>query len=118
MGEVFNALETLNRTMKLGLTSSDLLRAEMGFKSALARQGNPDPTLPEDPIALSEGYEVVATIRPRAENLSLDQLSKFARREVYRPRIRVDAKTVRQIDKAVSAVPQPAGRAKTPRGSG
>lgn len=106
MGEVFNALETLNRTMKLGLSSADLLRAEMGFKSALARQGNPDPTLPEDPVALTEGYEVVATLRPRPENLSLEQLSKFARREVYRPRIRVDARTVRRIDKAVSEVPQ------------
>lgn len=110
MGEVFNALETLNRTMKLGLSSSDLLRAEMGFKSALAMQGNPDPTLPEDPVALAEGYEIVATIQPRAENLSLDQLSKFARREVYRPRIRVDNKTVRRIDKAIGEVPQPRTR--------
>jgi hypothetical protein len=110
MGEVFNALETLNRTMKLGLSSSDLLRAEMGFKSALARQGNPDPTLPEDRVELAEGYEIVATVQRRAENLSLDQLSKFARREVYRPRIRVDAKTVRRIDRAVAEVPQPRTR--------
>ncbi len=106
MGEVFNALEVMNRTMKLGLSSKDLLRAEMGFKSALARQGNPDPTIPEDPVALAEGFEVVATIRPRAEKLSLDQLSVLARKEVSRPRTKVEAKTFKSIDKALDAVPE------------
>lgn len=107
MGEVFHALEALNRTMKLGLTAPDLLRAEMGFKSALARQGNPNPTrgLPDDPIALTEGYELVATLQPRAEALSLSQLSTFARREIRQPRTKVDARTLKQIDKALQAVP-------------
>ena len=102
MGEVFNALEVMNRTMKLGLSSKDLLRAEMGFKSALARQGNPDPTLPADPVALAEGYEVVATLKPRAEKLSVDQLSTLARKEVAKPRTKVDARTLKQIDKALA----------------
>ena len=103
MGEIFNALETLNRTMKLGLSGTELLRAEMGFKSALARQGNPDPTvdIPEDPIALAEGFELVATLQPRREALSLTQLSTYARREASRPRTKVDAKTLKQIDKAL-----------------
>lgn len=102
MGEIFHALEVLNRTMKLGLAPTEVLRAEMGFKSALALQGNPNPTLPEDPVALAEGYELVAELRPRAEALSLGQLSTLAKREMTRPRTRVNARTLKQIDKALS----------------
>lgn len=113
MGEVFHALEVLNRTMKLGLTAPQLLRAEMGFKSALAQQGNPDPgRLPEDPVALAEGYEIVTTLRPRAEPLALDQLSAFARQSVTRPRTKVDAKTLRKIDKALGAIEKPGAQRK------
>jgi hypothetical protein len=106
MGEIFNALEVLNRTMKLGLSHTEVLRAEMGFKSALAKRGNPDPTLvlPDDPVALTEGYELVATLRPRAERLSLQQLSTLARREMTRPATRVDARAFKQIDGALAAV--------------
>ena len=103
MGEIFHALEMLNRTMKLGLQPPELLRAEMGFKSALARQGNPDPTLPSDPVALTEGYELVATLRPREETLSLRELSTLARKEVSRPRTKVDAKALKTIDRALDA---------------
>lgn len=103
MGEIFHALEVLNRTMKLGLKPPEILRAEMGFKSALARQGNPNPMLPEDPVALTEGYELVAELRPRAEPLSLGQLSTLAKREMTRPRTKVDARTLKQIGKALEA---------------
>lgn len=121
MGDIFNALEVLNRTMKLGLKPPELLRAEAGFKSALARQGNPDPTLPEDPVALTQGYELVAELRPRAEALSLGQLSTLAKREMTRPRTKVDARTLKQIDKALDATvpekvpttPAPAAAKKT-----
>jgi hypothetical protein len=101
MGEIFHALEVLNRTMKLGLKAPDILRAEMGFKSALARQGNPDPMLPTDPVALAEGFELVTELRPRAEPLSLGQLSTLAKREMTRPRTKVDARTLKQIGKAL-----------------
>lgn len=103
MGEIFHALEVLNRTMKLGLKAPDILRAEMGFKSALARQGNPNPTLPEDPVALARDFELVAELRPRAEPLSLGQLSTLAKREMSKPRTKVDARTLKQIDKALDA---------------
>jgi len=103
MGEIFHALEVLNRTMKLGLQPPEILRAEMGFKSALARQGNPDPTLPDDPVALAEGFELVAKLQPRAEPLSLGQLSTLAKREMTRPRTKVDARTLKQIGKALDA---------------
>jgi hypothetical protein len=107
MGEIFHALEVLNRTMKLGLKPPELLRAEAGFKSALARQGNPDPTLPEDPVELTEGFELVAELRPRAERLSLGQLSTLAKREMSKPRTKVDARTMKQIGKAIdAAVPE------------
>lgn len=107
MGEIFHALEVLNRTMKLGLKAPDILRAEAGFKSALARQGNPDPTLPEDPVELTEGYELVAELRPRAERLSLGQLSTLAKREMSKPRTKVDARTLKQLGKAIdAAVPE------------
>ena len=105
MGEIFNALEVLNRTMDLGLSPQQLLGAEMGFKSALAMQGNPDPTaaLPTDAVELAQGYEVVATLRPRAEKLSLEQLSTFAQTEVSKPRITVDKETLTHIDTSLKA---------------
>jgi len=111
MGEVFHALEVLNRTMKLGLSGKDLLRAEMGFKSALAQHGNPDPTRPNDPVALAEGYELKTTIRPRAEKLSINQLATFARKTAARPEIKVDQKTMKTIDSALGA--KTLGTAKT-----
>ena len=117
MGEIFSALEVLNRTMKLGLKPPEILRAEMGFKSALARQGNPDPTIPEDPVLLAEGFELVAELRPRAEPLSLGQLSTLAKREMTKPRTKVDARTLREIGKALdSTVPEkvPTVSAKAP----
>ena len=119
MGEIFHALEVLNRTMKLGLQPPELLRAEMGFKSALARQGNPDPMLPEDPVALTQGFELVAELRPRAEPLSLGQLSTLAKREMSKPRTKVDARTLKQISKALDAtvpekVPTTATKAPAP----
>jgi hypothetical protein len=111
MGEVFHALEILNRTMKLGLSGKDLLRAEMGFKSALAEHGNPDPTRPNDPVALAEGYEFKTIIHPRAEKLSIEQLATYARKTVARPEIKVDGKTMKVIDNALSA--KTPGSAKT-----
>jgi len=113
MGEVFHALEVMNRTMKLGLSAPELLRAEMGFKSVFAQISNPDPVnqLPTDPVELAEGYEIVATLQKRAEPLELRQLSTFAKREMSRPRTRVDAKTLKQIDKALGAIPTKGGPA-------
>ena len=114
MGEVFHALEVMNRTMKLGLTAPELLRAEMGFKSAYARVSNPDPVdqLPTDPVELAEGYELVATLRKREQPVELRQLSAFAKREMSRPRTRVDASTLKQIDKALAAIPTKGAAAK------
>ena len=103
MGEIFHALEVLNRSMKLGLSGQNLLRAEMGFKSALAMQGNPAAAkLANDPVGLAERYELKATLRPREAKLSLDQLSKFAGQAVRQPHTRVDAATFKQIDKAIA----------------
>ncbi|HET7487022.1 MAG TPA: hypothetical protein VFJ85_03780 [Acidimicrobiales bacterium] len=126
MGEIFNALEVLNRTMKLGLSGLDLMRAEAGFKSALVTHGNPDPNLPRDPVALAEGYELKATFRPRADGaIPLAKLATLARKEVSRPQVRVDAKAFREIDRAIAATAKapakaaakkaPAARAAAPK---
>lgn len=103
MGEIFHALEVLNRSMKLGLNGKDLLRTEMGFKSALAMQGNPAAArLAADPAKLAEGYELKATLRKRATAMPLDQLSKLAAKAVKTPNTRVSAATFKQIDKAIA----------------
>jgi hypothetical protein len=104
MGEIFHALEVLNRSMKLGLTGQQLLRAEMGFKSALAMQGNPAAAqLAGDPARLAESYELKATLRPRSAKVPLNQLSRFAGLAVRQPHTRVDAATFRRIDNAMAA---------------
>ena len=110
MGEVFHALEVLNRTMKLGLTGQQLLRAEMGFKSAFAQVSNPNPEF-ADPVALAEGYEIKATLQKRAQPKSLGELSTLARKSVTTPHVRVDPKAMKQIDKALTV----AAAAKAPR---
>ena len=104
MGEIFHALEVLNRSMNLGLNGKQLLRAEMGFKSALAMQGNPDPVarqLAADPGALAEQFEIVATLRPRAQKVSLNELSNLAAQAIKSPRTNVDATTFTKIDRAI-----------------
>ena len=106
MGEIFHALEVLNRSMKLGLSGQDLMRAEMGFKSALAMQGNPAATatkLAADPAALAQQYELKATLQRRSTKLSLNQLSAFASQAVKTPRTRVAASTFSKIDTAMAA---------------
>lgn len=102
MGEVFNALEVLNRTMKLGLSSTQLMRAEAGFKSALAMKGNPDPTREIDLVSIVENYEVKATLTKREKPLSLGTLEALAKREMTRPALKADAKALRQFDRAVA----------------
>ena len=106
MGEIFHALEVLNRSMKLGLSGQDLMRAEMGFKSALAMQGNPNPTvarLAANPAALAERYELKATLRRRSTKMSLSQLSALAKQAVRTPRTSVNAATFNKIDTAMAA---------------
>ena len=106
MGEIFHALEVLNRSMNLGLSGKELMRAEMGFKSALAMQGNPGATvtkLAADPAALAQRYELKATLRRRSTKLSLNQLAAFASQAVTTPRTRVAASTFNKIDTAMAA---------------
>ena len=111
MGEVFNALESMNRTLRLGLSPKQLLGAEMGFKSALAQVSNPNPTrsgVPQDLIELAQGYEMVVSFRPRAQKLTLAQLSEFARQTAASPAVRINAATTSQIDSALNGPATPA----------
>ncbi|MFI4973629.1 MAG: hypothetical protein ACHP84_03705 [Caulobacterales bacterium] len=104
MGEVFNALEVMNRTLNLGLSHTQLLGCEMGFKSEMARRGNPNPTagVPQDPVALAEGFELVVSFRPRAQKLTLSQLSDFARRTAANPQVHVNPRTMSEINSALN----------------
>ncbi|MGI8685184.1 MAG: hypothetical protein ACR2MO_08880 [Acidimicrobiales bacterium] len=104
MGEVFNALEVLNRTMKLGLSASDLMRAEGGFKSALARRGYPEAAR-LDMAAIAENYEVRAVLQKRAQPLSLGTLAALATKEIKSPRLRALAPELKKFDKALAAAP-------------
>ena len=103
MGEVFRALEVLNDTMELGLTSRHILRAEIAFKSSFAQQGNPSAVagLPTDPVALAEGYELVTSLQPRAKTLSLSQLSSYAKEAVASDESRIDADVLSKINQAL-----------------
>lgn len=115
MGEIFHALEVLNRSMRLGLSAQDLMRAEMGFKSALAMQGNPAAArLAGDPARLTERYEIVARLRPRAARMSLNQLSTLAGQAVRTPRTRVEAATFRKIDDALATTSRVTTKVTTP----
>lgn len=85
MGEVFHALQHLNRTMKLGLSGEQLMRAEGSFKSAFAQASNPDPQfekLVADPMALSQEYEFVTVLQPRARKLEAEELREMADKAV------------------------------------
>lgn len=110
MGEIFHALEVLNRTMNLGLSANQLLRAEMGFKSAFAQVSNPNPVARQmagDPVQLAESFELVATLRPRAQKLSLDQLKTFAGQSVQAPKVRVSVDTMNKIAQEIDQPRQP-----------
>jgi hypothetical protein len=77
MGDVYHALAVLNRTMNLGLTGDKLLAAEIKFKVAVAnRQGETTSA-----TALAEGFETVVSLKPRSRNLSLRELTRFARND-------------------------------------
>jgi len=80
MGEVFDALKAMNRTLKLGLSGPALLRAEMAFKTQIAQEASrhPDKEVPGDPVALAEDYELFVTLKRRPKKLSLSELAHMA----------------------------------------
>lgn len=104
MGEIFSALEVLNRTMRLGLSGSQLMRAEAGFKTAMARVSNPDPTL--DAAGLAENYELKAVWQKRSQRLSLGTLEALATKEISSPTYRALAPDLKKFDKALAAAPK------------
>lgn len=103
MGEVFDALQVLNRTMKLGLSAHDLMAAEMTFKHELARDSarHPDKHVPADPVALSEDYELFVTLKRRPTKVSLSDLSRYAGQAVSQPAPSDEAKSFSESDQAI-----------------
>jgi len=73
MGEVFHAMQHLNRTLKLGLSGAQIAAAEASFKARL---------IPGDEKHIAENYEFVGGLRPRAHRLTTEQIHEFAEKEV------------------------------------
>jgi hypothetical protein len=110
MGEVFDALQVLNRTMKLGLSGNALMAAEMAFKLELARglARNPEDArliegknVPSDPVALQEDYEVLVTLRQRSRKRALSDLSKYATKAMEEPAPASEEKAFKDSDHAI-----------------
>ena len=122
MGEVFHAFQHLNDTLKLGLKAEQLARAEAGFKSRFAEVSNPDPQLAKlkgNADAISQEYEFVAVLQPRARKLSATELKTMADKAVKTnlAGIKLGAIPV-NVDrlKAASVKTVQTGAAKTPAG--
>jgi hypothetical protein len=82
MGEVFDALQMMNQMYKLNLSASDVLGAEMNFKSALAMRGNFPKELATDSKALAGEWEIVTYLKPRERALSMRELNTLATKSV------------------------------------
>jgi hypothetical protein len=101
MGEVFDALQVMNRTLKLGLTAHQMVRAEMVFKSEVAREKHSDAAAPTDPVALAEEYEAFVTLKRREKKLSLKELMNVSDKASERPAGKGEQKTLEVIDEAL-----------------
>ena len=77
MGELFNAYSSLNRTLKLGLSTEQIMRAEGSFKSALARKSNP-ASAAKGQKYVTENFEFKVSIAKRPRAIPMAELSKLA----------------------------------------
>ena len=80
MGELFDAYESLNRTLKLGLKPEQLLRAEGAFKNQMAQVSNPAALRRGGHKGLIENYEMKITVAKRRRSVQMDKLPAMARR--------------------------------------
>jgi hypothetical protein len=77
MGELFNAYSSLNRTLKLGLSAEQIMRAEGSLKSAFARKSNP-AVAAKGQKYVTENFEFKVSIRKRPRAITMAELSKLA----------------------------------------
>jgi hypothetical protein len=77
MGEIKQAYDFLNKTLKLGLKADQLMVAEAGFKLDLGRQEKFPETLTKDVMQFSADWEVRATLVPRKTALTRKTTKTF-----------------------------------------
>lgn len=77
MGELFNAYSSLNRTLKLGLTTAQIMRAEGSLKSVFAQKSNPAAAA-KGQTYVTENYEFKVSIQKRPRAIKVAELSKLA----------------------------------------
>jgi hypothetical protein len=116
MGEVFDALKVMNRTLNLGLSGRQMMAAEAKFKVDLGRQPDrhPDNDVPADPVALTEEYELFVSLKRRQKKVSLSELVRMAEEDVAQPTKAVGVRPTpteeqlyRGIDEAFRAIDKP-----------
>lgn len=82
MGELFEALQILNRTYDLGLSGQQILRAEADFKQILAERVNFPKEFRANDQRLAGQWEIMTYLKPREEKMTMDQLADLAERSV------------------------------------
>ena len=77
MGELFNAYSSLNRTLKLGLSADQIMRAEGSLKSVFAQKSNPEAAA-KGQTYVTENFEFKVSIQKRPRAMKMADLSKLA----------------------------------------
>ncbi|MCP5115809.1 MAG: hypothetical protein GY953_33695 [bacterium] len=93
MGEILKAYQTLNKTLRLGLSREQMLAAEMQFKLDFADKMKFPSALRRNANALSSDWEFTGTLTPRRAKLravtskSLSKLKADALKTRLRPSV-------------------------------
>ena len=98
MGEILKAYQTLNRTLKLGLSREQMLAAEMQFKLDFATQVKFPTSLQKNPNTLSSDWEFTGTLTPRRRKMRSVTSKSLAR-------LKADALKTQQLKVAKLAAP-------------
>jgi hypothetical protein len=77
MGELFNAYASLSRTLRLGLTGDQIMRAEGSLKSMFAQKSNPEIAAKGEQY-VTENFEFKVSIQKRPRIMTMQELSKLA----------------------------------------
>jgi hypothetical protein len=77
MGELFSAYASLSRTLKLGLTGDQIMRAEGSLKSIFAQKSNPEAAARGEQY-VTENFEFKVSLQKRPRAMTMPELSKLA----------------------------------------
>jgi hypothetical protein len=82
MGELFRAYASLSRTLHLGLTGEQLMRAEGALKSLYAQKSNPAAAA-KGAQHVTENFEFKVSLQQRPRAMTMTELSKLAQSAAY-----------------------------------